>query len=179
MMPGNAVPVVRILVIDDNAAIHEDFRKILMKPQALDDRLLDMEATLFGAEIQTEKRGFFEIDSAFQGRDGLALVQKALSKGHPYALAFVDGRMPPGWDGIETIHHLWQECPDLQVVLCTAYADYSWQEICRVLGETDNLLILKKPFDDVEVLQIAYALARKWELNREVRSRIDNLDGMV
>ncbi|OGR21200.1 MAG: hypothetical protein A3J85_04205 [Desulfobacula sp. RIFOXYA12_FULL_46_16] len=179
MMPGNAVPVVRILVIDDNAAIHEDFRKILMKPQALDDRLLDMEATLFGAEIQTEKRGFFEIDSAFQGRDGLALVQKALSKGHPYALAFVDGRMPPGWDGIETIHHLWQECPDLQVVLCTAYADYSWQEICRVLGETDNLLILKKPFDDVEVLQIAYALARKWELNREVRSRIENLDGMV
>ncbi|MCM2285619.1 MAG: response regulator [Desulfobacula sp.] len=179
MMPGNAVPVVRILVIDDNAAIHEDFRKILIKPHALDHRLLDMEATLFGAEIRTEKRGFFEIDSAFQGRDGLALVQKALSKGHPYALAFVDGRMPPGWDGIETIHHLWQECPDLQVVLCTAYADYSWQEICRVLGETDNLLILKKPFDDVEVLQIAHALARKWELNREVQSRIENLDGMV
>lgn len=178
-MPGNAVPVVRILVIDDNAAIHEDFRKILIKPHALDHRLLDMEATLFGAEIRTEKRGFFEIDSAFQGRDGLALVQKALSKGHPYALAFVDGRMPPGWDGIETIHHLWQECPDLQVVLCTAYADYSWQEICRVLGETDNLLILKKPFDDVEVLQIAHALARKWELNREVQSRIENLDGMV
>jgi DNA-binding NarL/FixJ family response regulator len=75
-------------------------------------------------------------------------------------LAFVDGRMPPGWDGIETIRHLWQECPDIQVVLCTAYSDYSWQDIRRVLGESDSLLILKKPFDNVEVLQLSHALTR-------------------
>ncbi len=178
-MSRENIPAKRILIIDDNAAIHEDFRKILMKPQALDDGLLDMESALFGAKIQTRTSVSFEIDSAFQGREGLALVQKALSEGRPYSLAFVDGRMPPGWDGIETIHHLWQKCPDLQVVLCTAYADYSWPEICRVLGETDNLLILKKPFDDVEVLQLAYALTRKWELNSEVQDRIINLDDMV
>ena len=179
MMSRENIPAGRILIIDDNAAIHEDFRKILMRPQALDEDLLDMESALFGSEIQTRTSAFFEIDSAFQGREGLALLQKAQAEGRPYALAFVDGRMPPGWDGIETIHHLWQNCPDLQVVLCTAYADYSWPEICRVLGETDNLLILKKPFDDVEVLQLAYALTRKWELNREVQDRILNLDDMV
>ena len=179
MTSRESIPAKRILVIDDNAAIHEDFRKILMKPQAMDDSFLDMESALFGAEIKTGMSVSFEIDSAFQGREGLALVQKALSEGRPYSLAFVDGRMPPGWDGIETIHHLWQKCPDLQVVLCTAYADYSWQEICRVLGETDNLLILKKPFDDVEVLQLAYALTRKWELNSEIQDRIIHLDDMV
>ena len=143
-MSRATTPIGRILIIDDNAAIHEDFRKILMKPQTLDDSLLDVESELFGSEIQIRASAVFELDSAFQGREGPALVRKALSEGRPYSLAFVDGRMPPGWDGIETIHHLWQECPDLQVVLCTAYADYSWPEICRVLGETDNLLILKK-----------------------------------
>ena len=87
--------------------------------------------------------------------------------------------MPPGWDGIETIRRLWQESPNLQVVLCTAYADYSWQEIHQVLGDTDNLLILKKPFDNVEVLQLTHALTRKWELNRQVQGQIDYLDDIV
>lgn len=176
---NKSIPAKRILVIDDNAAIHEDFCKILMKTQALDDSFLEMESALFGAGIQTRMPISFEIDSAFQGREGFDLLQKAKSEDRPYAMAFVDGRMPPGWDGIETIAHLWKECPDLQVVLCTAYADYSWQEICRVLGETDNLLILKKPFDNVEVLQMVHSLTRKWELSREVQYRIENLDDMV
>lgn len=165
----------RILVIDDNAAIHEDFCKILMKFPTAGNDLHDMESALFGSEKQAETPGVFELDCASQGEEGLAMVKRAQSEGNPYALAFVDGRMPPGWDGIETIGHLWEECPDLQVVLCTAYADYSWQEIRRVLGETDNLLILKKPFENVEVLQLAHALTRKWELTRQVQDRIDYL----
>ncbi|ACN14678.1 signal transduction family protein (GGDEF domain protein) [Desulforapulum autotrophicum HRM2] len=165
----------RILVIDDNTAIHQDFCKILMKSPDSDNEIQDMETALFGAETQTMASGTFEIDCVFQGREGLAQVQKAKSEGRPYSLAFVDGRMPPGWDGIETISHLWQESPDLQVVLCTAYADYSWQEIRRVLGETDSLLILKKPFDNVEVLQLAHALTRKWELNNEIQGRLNQL----
>jgi len=68
----------------------------------------------------------FEIDSAFQGQEGLAKVQHALNEGRPYAMAFVDVRMPPGWDGIETISRIWKMYPELQVVICTAYSDYSW-----------------------------------------------------
>jgi diguanylate cyclase len=165
----------RILVIDDNAAIHEDFRKILMKPAALDHGLQDMEAALFGEEVQALAPDAFTIDCASQGREGLAMARLARSEGCPYALVFVDGRMPPGWDGIETISHLWQACPDLQAVLCTAYADYSWQEIHRVLGESDSLLILKKPFDNMEVLQLAHTLTHKWELNREIQGRLNQL----
>ena len=175
MKPQTNSPSHRILVIDDNAAIHEDFRKILKKSKSLGDDLNSMEVALFGSKPQATAPAAFEIDYASQGREGLELVQQARSAGRPYALAFVDGRMPPGWDGIETISHLWRECPDLQVVLCTAYADYSWQEIRRVLGETDSLLILKKPFDNVEVLQLAHALTRKWELNREVQGRLNQL----
>jgi diguanylate cyclase (GGDEF)-like protein len=165
----------RILVIDDNASIHEDFQKILARPASSSTELKEMESVLFGSDAEAPAFADFKIDYASQGREGLEMVKRAQSEGRPYALAFVDGRMPPGWDGIETISHLWQECPDLQVVLCTAYADYSWQEIRRVLGESDSLLILKKPFDNVEVLQLAHALTRKWELNREIQGRLNQL----
>jgi diguanylate cyclase (GGDEF)-like protein len=92
--------------------------------------------------------------------------------------------MPPGWDGIETIRSLWQESPDLQVILCTAYTDYSWQDIRRIFGERDNLLFLRKPFDTIEVLQLTHALSRKWEMNHEIQGRLnqlafyDNLTGL-
>ncbi|MBI3106108.1 MAG: response regulator, partial [Candidatus Rokubacteria bacterium] len=106
----------------------------------------------------------FELDSAYQGEEGLGKVRHAIQRGSPYAMAFVDIRMPPGWDGVETIHRLWQEDESIQAIICTAYSDYSWEAIASRLGRTDRLLILKKPFDNIEVRQIACALARKWNL---------------
>lgn len=175
MKPHDSNVPYRIIVIDDNTAIQEDFRKILVKKRSTRCNLDDMEAALFGIKPQESSLVTFEIDFASQGQEGLKMVQKAQSEQRPYAVAFVDGRMPPGWDGIETIKHLWQACSELQVVLCTAYADYSWQQIRSELGESDNWLILKKPFDNVEVLQLAHALTRKWELNREIMGRLNRL----
>lgn len=175
----NAAQSHRILVIDDNASIHEDFRKILEKQVSKNDDVRMLESLLFQSEIQTSTFSQFEIDSAFQGQEALGLAVQAKQEGRPHELAFVDVRMPPGWDGIETVRHLWGECPDLQVVLCTAYTDYSWQEIRQALGENDNLVILKKPFDNVEVIQLAHVLTRKWELNREIKRRIENLDDLI
>ena len=68
----------------------------------------------------------FEIDLALQGKEGLQRVQQALAEGRPYAMAFIDVRMPPGWDGIETTGRIWRVDPDLQVVICTACSDYPW-----------------------------------------------------
>jgi len=121
----------------------------------------------------------FDIDSAYQGQEGLALVEKSLIEQRPYSMAFVDVRMPPGWDGIETIQHIWKCHPDLQVVICTAYSDHSWDEIIRRLGKSDSLLILKKPFDNVEVLQLAHALTRKWVVTCQARFRLENLESVV
>jgi PAS domain S-box-containing protein len=121
----------------------------------------------------------FEIDSAYQGQEGLAKLEQSLAEGRPYALAFVDIRMPPGWDGVETIAHLWQAYPDLQVVVCTAYSDYSWNDIQRRLGQAENLLILKKPFDNIEVIQLAHALTRKWLVSGQAQARMEDLDQMV
>lgn len=169
----------RVLVIDDNVSIHEDVKKILGGASPAQISLRGMESVLFGTARTATPSAYFEIDCASQGEEGLARLRQARAELRPYALAFVDGRMPPGWDGIETIAHLWREQPDLQVVLCTAYSDYTWHEIRQVLGESDNLLILKKPFDNVEVLQLAHALTKKWHLGRLVLERIEGLDRLV
>ena len=158
----------RILVIDDNKDIHADFRKVFQSARATSPELGALEADLFGlepAKAPLEDIWLdFEIDSAYQGQDGIEMAFQAAREGRPYYMAYVDVRMPPGIDGIQTIKRLWQELPDLQCVICTAFSDYGWAEIARELGKSGNLLILKKPFDAIEVLQIAQALAEKTDL---------------
>lgn len=168
----------RILVIDDNPAIHEDFRKIFAA-SAGNDQLDAAEAALFGDAPAAVEASRFTIDSAFQGQEGLARVEAALAERQPYAMAFVDVRMPPGWDGIETITRIWEVYPDLQVVICTAYSDYSWDDMIQKVGTSDRLVILKKPFDNVEVLQMAHALTAKWHLLQQVRGQIFELERLV
>jgi PAS domain S-box-containing protein len=169
----------RILVIDDNRSIHEDIRKILAPSRPAREELDAAKALVFGESRDETPVPTCEIDSAFQGREGLQRVEDAAAAGRPYAMAFVDVRMPPGWDGIETVTQLWKKHADLQVVLCTAYSDYSWEETIRKLGKSDSLLVLKKPFDNIEVLQLAHALTEKWALNHQLRGRLNNLDQLV
>ncbi len=169
----------RILIIDDNAAIHADFRKILGQAQNQNVGLARTKELLFGESAAISPCSGFVIDSAFQGREGLELVQQAAATGAPYALAFVDVRMPPGWDGVETISHIWKCCPDIQIVVCTAYSDYSWDEMIHKLGHSPDLVVLKKPFDNIEVLQLAHALTEKWRLNRKVQFQLSDLDSLV
>jgi signal transduction histidine kinase len=169
----------RILLIDDNESIHQDFRKILNPAAPGKTDLASAAAELFGASADSGIDTPFEIDSAFQGQEGLELVQRAAADQRPYAMAFVDLRMPPGWDGIETINRIWAEDPHLQVVICTAYSDYSLGQIVGKLGRTDKMLVLKKPFDSIEVRQLADALTEKWRLAKDARAKLEGLEGRV
>jgi diguanylate cyclase (GGDEF)-like protein len=166
-------PVQRILVIDDNESIHEDFRKILCGKTAGDSELDLAENALFGSDAPSVKSdGSFDVDFAFQGRQGYEKLLEVSAAGKPYAMSFVDMRMPPGWDGLETVERLWEVDPQLHVVICTAFADYSWEEVVERLGRSDKLLLLKKPFDNAEVWQLACALTEKWNLTRELRREL-------
>ncbi|MGO8760274.1 MAG: EAL domain-containing protein [Terracidiphilus sp.] len=166
----------RILIVDDNESIHDDLKKILL-PAKCDAEMLEDEALLFGKTAPDKIA--FTIDSAFQGQEGLKKLQQATDAGEPYALAFVDVRMPPGWDGIETISRLWACDPELQVVICTAYSDYNWDEIQLNLGLSHNLVVLKKPFDPIEVKQLAHALTAKWDAANLARTQMEKLDRLV
>jgi diguanylate cyclase (GGDEF)-like protein len=167
----------RILVIDDNPAIHRDFRKILDPGPDKDEALALSEAALFGTTRVA--RPTYELDFAFQGQEALTMVEHALQDDRPYAMAFIDMRMPPGWDGLETIERLWQVQPLLQVALCTAHSDYSWEQMAERLELDDRLLILKKPFDAIEIRQMASALTAKWQMSRYLALKIDSLETAV
>jgi PAS domain S-box-containing protein len=94
-------------------------------------------------------------------------------------MAFIDMRMPPGWDGVETVERLWLEDPRLQIVLCTAYSDYSWADVLTRLDVRDRLLILKKPFDTIEVYQFANALTTKWQMTEQAAFKMSSLEEAV
>jgi CheY-like chemotaxis protein len=166
----------RLLVVDDNRAIHDDFRKIFESDSARDGKLAAVEAALFGDAAEPAAALRFQLDCASQGAEGVALVGAA--KGQ-YALAFIDMRMPPGLDGIETTSRIWELDPAVQVVICTAYSDHSWDDIQRKFGTTDRLLILKKPFDNIEVLQLATALTEKWRLAAITLRRLQRLEMLL
>ncbi len=169
----------RILVIDDNPDIHGDFRKVI--GGGLDDAtiLAAAEFALLGENSPSNMNLGFELDSAFQGQEGLARVQQALNEGRPYAMAFVDMRMPPGWDGLETIEHLWAIDPDIQIVICSAHSDYNWTDVVARLNNSDKLLVVKKPFEAIEIMQCANALTRKWQNERIMRNQLETLEQVV
>lgn len=170
----------RILLVDDNQAIHKDFIKILggestTAPES--SEASDARAAFFGdEEVETSAcTANFELQSAYQGEEAYELVQKSIADKTPYAMAFVDIRMPPGWDGVQTIKKLWEVDPNLEVVICTAFADYSWDDMMKELGSSDRLLILKKPFDPVEVCQFATALTEKWNISRASERNLESV----
>ncbi|TKB80230.1 MAG: diguanylate cyclase [Nitrospira sp.] len=168
----------RILVVDDNPSIHDDFRRILQ----LDTESEDLErarSALFGDARLIQAHEPFQVDCADQGQVALDLVQAANNAGRPYAVAFVDMRMPPGWDGLETIEQLWKADSRMQVVICTAYSDQPWGEIRERIGRTDKLLILQKPFNGIEALQLATALCWKWDLADKAVGQLHELSRLV
>jgi two-component system NtrC family sensor kinase len=167
----------RVLIVDDNRAIHDDFRKILVAgaPAA---ELLALEARIF-ADTPVRAAQPLEIRSAYQGEEALAMVKRASAEGTPYGVAFVDMRMPPGWDGVRTISEIWKVDPEVQIVVCTAYSDCSWDALAETAGASDGLLVLKKPFDNVEVSQLVRTLLAKWELRRAMRDRLSDLSSLV
>ncbi|VEH35097.1 response regulator [Legionella sainthelensi] len=165
-----------IMIIDDNSSIHMDFIKVLTSSTTR-AQLDYFEQKLFDKSLSNESESSdtdsflpnFIFTTASQGHEAIQKIKQDLKKGIHYALAFVDIRMPPGWDGITTIKKMWQVDPDIQVVICTAYSDFSWGETVKELGMGDNYLILKKPFDIVVVRQLACALTRKWILTNNAK----------
>jgi diguanylate cyclase (GGDEF)-like protein len=167
----------RILIIDDTPSIHEDFRKILGPETEGEQTLAGAEEALFGT-VRLD-RLTFQLDSAYQGQEALELVKRARAEGHPYAMAFTDMRMPPGWDGLETIEQLWKADPHLQIALCTAYSDYTWEDMAERLEFGDQLLVLKKPFDSLEIRQMASALTWKWQMAQDAAMKVLSLEQTI
>jgi len=169
----------RVLVIDNNPDMQIVFRKILAAENGLAGPSAQVEVEVQGGAAPARVTPRFEVDCTAQSEEGLALVTRARQVGRPYSVAFVEARLSSGWDGIETIARLWQADPALEVVLCTAFSDDSLREGLQQVWQTDQLLVLKKPFDNIEVEQLAVALSAKWRLVRQAQSYFDNLEALA
>lgn len=168
----------RILLVDDNEEIHRDFRKVLCEKSSLNDEKLDqLVQTLFDEAPAPQKHDVrFEIQSAFQGEEALEMIAYAESLGQPFAVVFMDVRMPPGLDGVQTIRKIWERFRFTEAVIVTAYSDYSWDHLVEELGISDKLLCIKKPFDPMTVKQLAVNLTKKWNTAFQVRSYIQKFE---
>ncbi len=174
----------RILIVDDNESIHQDFRKLLCpKPRStsgLVREMAAMESALFEQDGPAAPREpvRYELDSAYQAMEGYELICQAEADGQPYALVFVDVRMPPGMDGVQLIEMVWRKYPDLEIVICTAYSDYTWEDLNRKFGERERLLFVRKPFDHIAIRQIAAALTKKRNAEQALRKSRDELQAL-
>jgi diguanylate cyclase len=166
----------RVLVIDDDPAIHDDFHRILGPENGVETTLLEAERATRGAP---SARRCFEVDTASQGQAGVQLVQRALEGGHPYALAFVQMGGAPGGDGLETIERLWAVDPRLQVVMSSVQSNCDWAEVVTRLDHPDKLMMVKQPFDPFEVRQCASAMTRKWQNEQALRSHVESLEQVI
>jgi two-component system sensor histidine kinase/response regulator len=166
----------RILIVDDNKSIHEDIKKILAT-KIVNAEIDKIEELLFDEKKKTNAASVdFAIDDAYQGEEAIEKIDAAAKEEFPYSLVFMDVRMPPGIDGIETIHRIWSRYPNIEMVICTAYSDYSWDEIMEKFGFTDQLLFIKKPFDAISLKQITYSLTAKWEIARKNKEYLTYLE---
>lgn len=158
-----------IIVIDDDQDIWAAYQEVLapVRPSA------DSAAGRMARLLEGDEKGAPEVQTVFtlsfaaQGQEGYEIVARALNGEHPYAVAFIDIRMPPGWDGMETAARIRQLDPNIEIVIVTAYGDRSPGEIVRAVGSPEKLLYLRKPFDHDELTQIAWSLTEKWELARK------------
>ena len=181
----------RILVIDDTPSLLEDYKKILLdKPPNKEKKdLSELENQLFtDFNLQSQNKGKkpilpkykFEVVTANEGKEGLALCQHAINKKTPFQLAFVDMRMPSNWNGIETIKAIDKIDKKIHFVLCTAYDDLTYSGIINQwAGSKDRILLLKKPFDYAEVWQLAVALTEKYLITEKVDQKQRALEQLV
>jgi two-component system, NtrC family, sensor kinase len=152
-----------ILAIDDDPGILRALKTVL-EPSPTD--ALDALAVVVLDDAPTNAPQFC-VKTCTSGEAGVAWLRQQVLLGTEPGVAIVDMRMPGGWDGMRTMRELWAVSPELQIVICTAYSDYTWEDLLASFGATDSMLVLKKPFDRLEVRQAALALGQKWQLNRE------------
>lgn len=159
----------RILIVDDEPAMHESYRQCFASRVGADAEggLTAMAAELFGddaagadAEVEPDAAIGFELVHALQGLEAVSLV--AASEVERFAVAFIDIRMPPGIDGKETARRIRALDPDINIVIVTGFSDFSPLEISRAAGPADKIFYIAKPFEVEEVVQTATALGRRW-----------------
>ncbi|MDB5695466.1 MAG: diguanylate cyclase [Sphingomonas bacterium] len=166
-MPTDAI-LPRILIVDDEAAMHDSYRRSFASQRSDEgDALGAMAADLWDDTPEAvEEEARYDLQHVSQGLDAVAEVERARDAGTPFAVAFIDIRMPPGIDGRETAKRIRALDPDIAIVIVTGFSDFSPLEISKVAGPADKIFYIAKPFEVAEIQQTAAALVARWANDR-------------
>ena len=164
----------RVLIVDDQKEIHEDFTEML-KAEPLEVSGGELAASFLVEESQPPLRRF-ELLHARTGEEALAVVRSGKERDLPVAAAYVDIRMPPGMDGLETIRRFRQVDPDVEIVIMTAYTDMTLTEIVRGMEMLHKVLYIRKPFTREEIQQMTLSLVEKWNIERRLEEKQRQVD---
>lgn len=169
--------VARILIADDEPQLHAAYRDCFAGSAAADDDLAALGSALFGdsdasssGAISGDTFANYRFDYVSQGEAAVEHVRAGLAAGDPYAALFLDMRMPPGIDGLETARRVRELDKSINIIVVTGYSDHNPLAIAKVAGPLDKLYYLSKPFRIPDVQQLAQSLASKWRLEIDLRS---------
>ena len=170
----------RILIVDDEPATHASYVRSFARLRGEAGEALDAVATDLDGDVAIDPPAVdFALTHCHQGLEAVQAVERAIVRGQPFAVAFIDMRMPPGIDGRETAKRIRKLDPAVNIVIVTGYSDFSPAEISKVAGPADKILYIAKPFEAAEIQQTAIALARRWEIDREVAAARATLAAQV
>ena len=171
----------RILIADDEQAIRDEFLRVLC-PAASNERcdkeLAELKLALFDRSPE-EAADRFEVVQCRQGGEAIEAVIEARAAGRPFNVAFLDVRMPPGPNGIETAAAIRKHDPDVYIVIITGYSDVHPREIARKVPPQDKLFYLLKPLHARELEQLAKALNTKWQVEQTLRRQQQELERKI
>ena len=157
----------RVLIVDDQHEIHDDFAEML-KPVLVRPSTDDLAAAFVGEEEEERFLPEFELLHASNGEEAYEIIRTGRESNRPVAVAYIDIRMPPGIDGIETIRRVRKIDRDIEIVIMTAYTDRSLPEIVHDMELLHKLLYIRKPFVHEEIQQITLSLVGKWNVERDL-----------
>lgn len=166
----------RILLVDDEPKVLSEFKKILCPPVKTGTELRDLEAKLFGKSTRSRTATSYDLVLCNQGDEAVQRVREAIEQQKPFAVAFLDVRMPPGPDGIWTAEHIRELDPYIQLVMMTGYSDVDPVEISRIVPPEDKLLYIQKPVHAQELRQFALALSAKWHSEIQLQQQAVELE---
>jgi len=132
-----------VLVIDDEEMVRDNIAEILTPPRMNpeQDAMSQAASILFDtvtAPAPAARRGNapnFVVHKASNGMEGVEMVKKAVEEGNPYAVIFLDMRMP-GWDGMETAEQIRKYDTKAEIIFVTAFSDRSIDDIVAERGRT-------------------------------------------
>ncbi len=163
----------RVLVVDDDPFVLDNYQASLTPYNQIEEDFLDPLLHESGIALPEKKEKFFQVDYANSGTQAIELVKKSLENRSPYAVIFMDVRMPPGIDGVAASVQIRQIDPDPYIVFVTAFSDYSADQMHQQLDQ--NMMLITKPFSDDVIRQTARMLCSNWCREHSLQQAYDQL----